>query len=568
MSIDIDWPRLTTGPEGVELSNAIRDFIDEKFQQIELPRFIRSVHVHSFDFGEECPQIEIKDISDPWPDFYEDEEEEEDEEDDERNTNIKGQSKGSEEGASLRGQTDNADGNGGGSHHASKTSQNDGRQTMPPPPLPSSSAVSNSSRARPTKIDISLSARNLNLHGMHAQSDMFSGPLLSRSSTPGISGGTSNLGYFHLPLGGALKSGPGTPLAAAFPPGLTSSADPFRHSAANANDLNAEARMRNAFFANSSAQQAVGSSSLTAGHDPKSVPPLISPTSSTADTRAMDIQTTVHITYSGSLSLSLTAELLLDYPMPSFMGIPLALRITGLTFDGVALLAFLRNNKKASKSSKHDLHRDGIRTGEADEDDQAIYDDGDGDGDEDDIEKARGRCQFCFLGEEEGRAIVGGGSEGTESSDKDKERPKPGGHMASPLKEIRIETEIGRQQPFQQPQSQSQAQHSTSPNKYPQTAQPSTTPSSSSSSSSAYPSSTTTTTTATTIPGTTNHQQPQIQNMGSQSHQAQAQIHNNNAANKPVVLKNVGKVEKFVLEQVRRIFEEEFVWPSFWTFLL
>jgi len=34
------------------------------------------------------------------------------------------------------------------------------------------------------------------------------------------------------------------------------------------------------------------------------------------------------------------------------------------------------------------------------------------------------------------------------------------------------------------------------------------------------------------------------------------------------VLKNVGKVEKFVLEQVRRIFEDEFVYPSFWTFLV
>jgi hypothetical protein len=27
-------------------------------------------------------------------------------------------------------------------------------------------------------------------------------------------------------------------------------------------------------------------------------------------------------------------------------------------------------------------------------------------------------------------------------------------------------------------------------------------------------------------------------------------------------------VEKFVLEQIRRIFEDEFVWPSFWTFLV
>lgn len=34
------------------------------------------------------------------------------------------------------------------------------------------------------------------------------------------------------------------------------------------------------------------------------------------------------------------------------------------------------------------------------------------------------------------------------------------------------------------------------------------------------------------------------------------------------VLKNVGKVERFVLAQVRRIFEEELVFPSFWTFLI
>jgi distribution and morphology protein 12 len=34
------------------------------------------------------------------------------------------------------------------------------------------------------------------------------------------------------------------------------------------------------------------------------------------------------------------------------------------------------------------------------------------------------------------------------------------------------------------------------------------------------------------------------------------------------VLKNVGKVERFLLEQGRRIISEEFVFPSFYTFLL
>ena len=75
MSITIDWPTLTTGPSGLALADSIRDFIHEKFQQVTLPRFIRSVHVHSFDFGDECPVVELKDISDPLPEFYENEKE-------------------------------------------------------------------------------------------------------------------------------------------------------------------------------------------------------------------------------------------------------------------------------------------------------------------------------------------------------------------------------------------------------------------------------------------------------------------------------------------------------------
>jgi mitochondrial distribution and morphology protein 12 len=34
------------------------------------------------------------------------------------------------------------------------------------------------------------------------------------------------------------------------------------------------------------------------------------------------------------------------------------------------------------------------------------------------------------------------------------------------------------------------------------------------------------------------------------------------------VLKNVGKVERFLLEQGRRIISEEFLFPSFYTFIL
>ena len=70
MSIDLNWETLTTGPDGAELAERIRLFIHEKFQTVPLPRFIRSVEVLGFDFGTIPPDLELKDITDPLPEFY------------------------------------------------------------------------------------------------------------------------------------------------------------------------------------------------------------------------------------------------------------------------------------------------------------------------------------------------------------------------------------------------------------------------------------------------------------------------------------------------------------------
>lgn len=306
MSIDIDWKGLTTGPEGLALAESIKTFIHDKFQQVQLPRFIRSVEVHAFDFGKECPVIELKDICDPLSEFY-------DADDEKTKGDDSGETKG------------------------------DNRQQ-----------ARDDSGNQPRENKKSLL------------------PVL----TPGIPGGTSNLSYFHLPLSAGL-SGTTTPLAAV--------------------------------------AGAWSESHLRHQHSPIQSPSSPS-TSDSSTTDPLDTQIVLHISYTGTVRLSITAEILLDYPMPSFVGIPLQLNITGLSFDGVALLAYL--GKKA---------------------------------------------HFCFLSTEDARTFVG--------------REETGGL----LREIRVESEIGRQEQ---------------------------------------------------------------------------------------VLRNVGKVEKFVLEQVRRIFEEEFVWPSFWTFLL
>lgn len=170
--------------------------------------------------------------------------------------------------------------------------------------------------------------------------------------------------------------------------------------------------------------------------------------------RVEDMQAVFRIKYAGDIKLLLTAEIMLDYPMPSFVAIPVRLSITGLTFDGVGVVAYIRK-----------------------------------------------RVHFCFLSPEDAVAAVGadepnngGGNLSSSSSEGAFGSPhaQPGGgasagantKLGGLLQEIRVESEIGQRE------------------------------------------------------------------SGKQS------------------LKNVGKVERFVLEQVRRIFEEEFVYPSFWTFLV
>jgi mitochondrial distribution and morphology protein 12 len=135
--------------------------------------------------------------------------------------------------------------------------------------------------------------------------------------------------------------------------------------------------------------------------------------------------------------------------MPSFVGIPVKLNITGLSFDGVGVVANIRK-----------------------------------------------RVHFCFLSPEDAVAAVGydheeeeehdthGDGQGLDGKKREGDEDEVSTRMGGLLQEIKVESEIGQKDGSKQS------------------------------------------------------------------------------------LKNVGKVERFVLEQVRRIFEEEFVYPSFWTFLV
>ncbi|KAK0618397.1 hypothetical protein B0T17DRAFT_592186 [Bombardia bombarda] len=490
MSIELNWETVTGGPDGEALAHSIRDFIHTKFQSVPLPRFIKSVTVHDFEFGSIPPEIELKDITDPLPDFYEensdaDDDDDDDDDDDSGNddaANVPDEVRAASE-RRRRVETELARNGRGGGHNAQQ-----------PPHLNFGGGARAGSR----------SSAHIN--------DMGS-PFLG-VSTPGIPGGTSNLHYFHSQFANGL-SGTQTPLAAVAGAhhlsnawlesnhGHSSSAPNLRQQYAsyvgadprqpshNRNpsqssisimDFNQSAANASPGGAAGLGIGAGGGSAYPALKEKHSVSTL-APTSAgtsrppTRDASALvgsaiaeddgddetaadgrdegentqrhfrerrveDIQAVFRIKYAGDVKLLLTADILLDYPMPSFVGIPVRLSITGMTFDGVGVVAYIRK-----------------------------------------------RAHFCFLSPEDALAAVGGEENLDKSSESGRQQSGSVPGLATTklgglLQEIRVESEIGQRE------------------------------------------------------------------SGKSS------------------LKNVGKVERFVLEQVRRIFEEEFVYPSFWTFLV
>ena len=435
MSVDISWENITQGPDGDALADQIRDFMHDKFQQVHLPRFIKFVHVHTFAFGSACPEVEIKDVSDPLPDFYEDGES------DESTTEVESPS-----------------------GPAEKRPSRDGH------PAAAAPFAASFQSTLPTSASVAQDLQSRFERGLGALNTEFSAEALPRIGTPGIPGGTSNFSYFHhLPLGGL--SGSHTPLAA------VASGTPFsslgwhhnlphtpppqsghlHHSEQQSNaHVRSDTERRDTFTRPSTANTLITSSDLDPASNPSTPAQLATgyqraekvsddpasdvqsqnPSPSQDQSQPSDLQVVARVQYSGDVRMMLTAEILLDYPMPSFVNIPLKLSITGITFDGVAILAYIRK-----------------------------------------------RMHLCFLDPEDAETLVG---EHVTAEEKrtaaSKERPHS--TMNGLIKDIRIESEIGRQESGKQ------------------------------------------------------------------------------------VLKNVGKVENFVLEQIRRIFEEEFVFPSFWTFLV
>ncbi|RYP63888.1 hypothetical protein DL771_009063 [Monosporascus sp. 5C6A] len=218
MSIELNWETLTGGPDGAALAESIRDFIHTKFQSVPLPRFIKSVRVHEFDFGDVAPDVVLKDICDPLPDFYEKNEDDSSSSDDDDDTG--GDGEGDAAAAHTRGRG------------------NSNPQEVIPDSIRAAERRRRAEQSRRLGLGMSGNGRGgrgstpftaaagggtefpfpPHIHAAGLRSGLatpdLGAPFLGRgASTPGIPGGTSNMHYLQAKLTPGW-SGTQTPLAA------------------------------------------------------------------------------------------------------------------------------------------------------------------------------------------------------------------------------------------------------------------------------------------------------------------------------------------------------------------
>ncbi|KAH0614534.1 uncharacterized protein H6S33_000170 [Morchella sextelata] len=324
MSIDLNWETLTSGPDGARYAERVRDFVHTKFQTIPFPKFIKSVHVHSFTFGTIPPDIEIKEICDPYPEFYEEDEDDYAETDSDPEDDAAYSLKLERERRRRERRNDDS-----GSAPSTPSVQ--------PPPY----SLDGGRASGPGAI---AGFRGAFSPGIP---DTFPGRVgVTGVSTPlfNRAGSNSNLHYFHsaLSTGFTTAGGTSTPTLSAFvspPPSViparastaaSTGSVPSPPSTADSAD-----HERDPTTPPPLPQAAASDSPLQRSSAPSIMPRLREP-------RDEDTQIISRVRYAGDVRLELTAELLLEYPVSAFAALPVRLVVTGCRFDGLACLAYIR----------------------------------------------------------------------------------------------------------------------------------------------------------------------------------------------------------------------------------
>lgn len=335
MSVEINWDTLTAGADGKQRAETIRNFIHAKFQNVPRPKFIQSIKVVSFDFGDTPPDIVLKDICDPYPEFYEEEYAGEEEEEEELNEDeIRRRERELRRRERKAARDSDADKQ---SHAGSSSTAGGGSSATMPPPYNLNTDPTRLSGLRPAFSPGADSLRGV------------STPLFPLAAAP-----PSHLHYFHSALSSGFNgtttplpfqpTGPNSPLSAhalrqlsrerPSTPESPSSFDFNRPTSVTGSDPPSEDGMHEP------PSTPTRPPLHTRSSDPRPTTPP--PRLHLREPRDTDLQVVSHVRYTGNMRMEITCELLIDYPAVSFIALPVRLVISGFSFDGLFVSALIR----------------------------------------------------------------------------------------------------------------------------------------------------------------------------------------------------------------------------------
>ncbi|KAL1944773.1 hypothetical protein VTO73DRAFT_3203 [Trametes versicolor] len=285
MSIDLEWSRLDSS-----LAATLVDLINRQLASTSRPSFIGPIEVTSFDFGSSAPDVELVDMRDIYRDFLEADDDDDDE--------------GDEDG-----------------------------------------------RARAAAAELSdddfewVSRKAVRGKGVE------DGPayhLLPPHMRYGIGPGMGGMDMLH-----------STPFLRSprdiWSPTLTSLADLRPSYPSPSLYLSAMSAMSAAppasIAARRESQRIAGADSQAGVSDSPSPSPSPSPPQESAPPpppppQHPNLQLHAHITWHSNLRITLTTSLLINYPSPMFMSLPIKLSVTGLLFNGEVVVAYEGERKR------------------------------------------------------------------------------------------------------------------------------------------------------------------------------------------------------------------------------
>ncbi|CAO3646168.1 unnamed protein product [Cunninghamella echinulata] len=319
MSFDLDWNKLDD-----ELAGYVIQFLNRNFQAISKPSFIGNINVIAFDWGTTAPTVEIIDITDPFPEFYEPN----DTEDDLENNNNDNNNNTSDT-LNNNNNNNNSNNNNNNNNNIDTNNSNNKINTLSASPTVTShsndpyfNTVESNHPYRPERFSYPLSPQPL----FHQQQQQL---LQQQQQQQRI----QLMHSFHRsPL--VAPQHPFNHMVPTTPHG-TNSYFPSRTTSPTTSSSFIEYRQQQ-----QQQQQQQQNDNSTA-----SQPPSIRDEST-----RMDFQAHLLVSYKGDMSMTILTELRMNYPSMEFMSLPIQLCVRSVEFEATAVVAYIQSMNRVCVS--------------------------------------------------------------------------------------------------------------------------------------------------------------------------------------------------------------------------